>query len=569
MKAASQLKSPKTGKKKKASFISETDIKKVYHDIRESSKNLNQITVLLSNFEAAVQNIELFEKHPEEARLLIISLFKSFEHLIQLKVFKKSLKKGADEKRVVLNKWLKAKYATFKEGLLSILTKYSKSDDVLIDVVETYLKLMFVETVAWSKDESFFPTEMYQALVSAILYNSANGEILPDGTNDSMVVEFFFNEYLKKYKDLKFYFLSAVLAILDKESPDNYANGYSKWLTIMREDFFHSIVHGAEPSKNDEKQEESDSEDEFGDLDDVSGAEPEEEPEDLTTDTFVPSPPQTVQKYSAFKSLFGKCWIKVLSVPGIAVSLLKSTLLVLHKRILPHINQPEAMLDFLTACYDDHTDLVIQVLAVNGLFILIQKHNLEYPLFYKKLYALFSQPEILSNRYRSRFFRMADLFLSSTHLSAALVASFIKKMARAALVSNPGAVVIVLPFTYNLLKRHPSCMVMIHNPFAKDNYLDSFDSLETDPLLTNALDSSLWELATLMSHYHPNVATLAKIFQNPFTKASYNIEDFLDWSYVLLLESEASRRGKESMMATEFEEFPKAFGDNGYILWNL
>jgi U3 small nucleolar RNA-associated protein 19 len=41
------------------------------------------------------------------------------------------------------------------------------------------------------------------------------------------------------------------------------------------------------------------------------------------------------------------------------------------------------------------------------------------------------------------------------------VASFIKRLSRLALTAPPGGIIIVIPFIYNLFKRHPGCMVMI------------------------------------------------------------------------------------------------------------
>lgn len=102
-------------------------------------------------------------------------------------------------------------------------------------------------------------------------------------------------------------------------------------------------------------------------------------------------------------------------------------------------------------------------------------------------------------------------------------------------------------------------MIMLHNSEQFDKYSDSFDILERDPMKTNAMNSSLWELETLMSHYHPNIATLAKIFGEPFRKHSYNLEDFLDWSYQTLLDSEKTRKYK-GMAALEFETYDKIFG---------
>lgn len=58
---------------------------------------------------------------------------------------------------------------------------------------------------------------------------------------------------------------------------------------------------------------------------------------------------------------------------------------------------------------------VVSILALEGVFTLMQEHNLDYPLFYGKLYALFD-PSIFHVKYRARFFRLADKFLKSTYL---------------------------------------------------------------------------------------------------------------------------------------------------------
>ena len=91
-----------------------------------------------------------------------------------------------------------------------------------------------------------------------------------------------------------------------------------------------------------------------------------------------------------------------------------------------------------------------------------------------------------------------------------------------------------------MFKRHPACTFMMHRePRSKNEQEaweqagveDPFDMSEKDPMETGAIDSCVWELETLQSHYHPNVATLAKIISEQFTKQQYNLEDFLDYSY--------------------------------------
>ena len=62
-------------------------------------------------------------------------------------------------------------------------------------------------------------------------------------------------------------------------------------------------------------------------------------------------------------------------------------------------------------------------------------------------------------------------------------------------------------------------------------FIDPFDFNEPNPTLSNAIDSSLWELHTHREHYHSAVSTMAKIFGEAFTKPNYALEDFLDHTY--------------------------------------
>jgi hypothetical protein len=64
-------------------------------------------------------------------------------------------------------------------------------------------------------------------------------------------------------------------------------------------------------------------------------------------------------------------------------------------------------------------------------------------------------------------------FWSRSHLPATLLASFVKKLSRLSLNAPPAGIITIVPFTYNILKRHPALMVMIHR-------LDDSDSEGTD-----------------------------------------------------------------------------------------
>ncbi|CAG8436646.1 6373_t:CDS:10 [Ambispora gerdemannii] len=245
------------------------------------------------------------------------------------------------------------------------------------------------------------------------------------------------------------------------------------------------------------------------------------------------------------KRVFSECWLSLLKLP-MTLDSYKKILLIMHKKIIPHMLQPPLLMDFLTDSYN--AGGVVSILALNGLFTLIHEHNLDYPDFYKKLYGLFDR-NLMHVKYRSRFFRLVDLFLASTHLPIQLIAAFIKRMSRLSLTSPPHGIVILIPMIYNLMKRHPGCMQLIHRSnnnheiVAENNDPYNFD--EKDPMESGAIDSSLWEIKTLQDHYYPNVATLAKIFEEQFTKPSYNLEDFLDHTYTTIFETEIKRSIKK------------------------
>lgn len=236
-------------------------------------------------------------------------------------------------------------------------------------------------------------------------------------------------------------------------------------------------------------------------------------------------------------------WLAVLR-NDLTQPLRKTLLRIMVHHVEPWFNRPELLMDFLTDSYN--VGGATSLLALSGLFYLIQEKNLDYPQFYPKLYSLLDA-EILHSKHRSRFFRLLNTFLASTHLPATLVASFIKRLSRLSLNAPPAAIVAIVPFMYNLFKNHPTCTFMLHRAI-RDKELqaeieaegmeDPFDPEESDPDRTGAIDSCLWEIESLQSHYHPNVASIARIISEQFTKHSYNLEDFLDYTYQGMVQAE-------------------------------
>lgn len=226
------------------------------------------------------------------------------------------------------------------------------------------------------------------------------------------------------------------------------------------------------------------------------------------------------------------------------LSLYKKVLVIMHESILPHLAQPSLMIDFLTHAYD--IGGAISLLALNGLFILIHEHNLEYPDFYRKLYGLLD-PSVFHVKYRARFFHLADLFLSSSHLPAYLVAAFAKRLARLALTAPPEALLMVLPFICNLLRRHPACRVLVHRPRGPELDADPYDPDEEDPAQSRALESSLWELQALQRHYHPEVSKAASVINQALSVPEASIAPLLELTAFEIFERDLKKKGPEAV----------------------
>lgn len=491
--------------------------------ILESATNYNELLTVLEKLVSAKSSEKYFE--------ISASLVKIFGVLAKRGVLTK--KKIADKTKKAVASWLIERYSEFFKVLCDKVSQ--DEDDYAAISLAALLKLVTIESKYFSNDDYYYPKASFREIIGSCLRSRTGLDAL------SSVAE----EY-QHYDDFRFYLYQELAYLLsDQEHSELQAacKNYKSSTKIV--DTLLSIIDTQVKLDTGAKD------------DELSGnwwlAEP------IASKTSLKQ--STPLKVSSQKIAFQKCWLAVLRLPQ-STKQHHKVMAVLHKKLIPNMAQPQMLMDYLTDAYNDGD--VMSFLALNGVFFLMQKYNLDYPDFFTKLYALFQDGSVMHVRYRSRVLRLLDLFLSSSHLPSAIMASFIKKMARLALSSPIGAVVSILPFIYNQLKRHPSCMVMIHKPNASGETVDPFDILETNPLKTKAFESSLWEIESLQHHYHPNVATLARIFSQPFHKPQYGLEDFLDYNYKSLVEAERARKMKV-VPALEFESFDHVFGEHGYI----
>jgi len=241
------------------------------------------------------------------------------------------------------------------------------------------------------------------------------------------------------------------------------------------------------------------------------------------------------------KQAFTWLWLEFLK-QDLTPSLYKSVLVMMHEKIIPFMTNPLQLSDFLTQSYA--VGGVVSLLALNGLFVLINKFNLNCTNFYENLYALL-KPEIFFVKFRARFMFLLDLFLTSTHLPSYLVAAFAKKLSRLSLSAPPDALLCLIPLIYNLLIRHPNCKTLLHSSSTQTLTNDPFVESERDPAKSRALESCLWEVKSLVEHYHHRVSTEARKCEQPLPNTEVNVDGELETGIDDLIEMETRKKLKK------------------------
>ncbi|KAB5581078.1 CBF/Mak21 family-domain-containing protein [Coniochaeta sp. 2T2.1] len=464
--------------------------------ILESKKNYNNIATLIRLAgEGALQG-------RDTATLALVSLCRVFIRLLSTGSL--TNKKNASDKEKTVVRWLRERMAEYRQILAGLVQDFDESDTAM----KLSMKLLEAEARYLNGTGEYnFPGVSFSVLISALLRPEVE---------DSVRAEFI-EQWVDVYDDIRYYTFRTLREILSESSAASLGED-----TIINVFDFLTSIEGV--------------------------------PEAGKEMTYYIEPPEKkthpLRTLSQHKKQAQEAWMALMRL-GLNKPQKKKVLEIMATSIAPWFTKPELLMDFLTDCYNEGGS--VSLLALSGVFFLIQERNLDYPLFYNKLYSLLDA-DLLHSKHRSRFFRLLDTFLASSHLPAVLVASFVKRLARLALNAPPSAIVAIVPWMYNILKKHPLCTFMIHRvsrtpeekkQIEQEGLNDPFLPDEMDPMETKAIESCLWEIVQLQSHYHPNVATIAKIISEQFTKQVYNIEDFLDHSYQSLIEAEMHKEVKK------------------------
>ncbi|CAG2185259.1 NOC4 [Mytilus edulis] len=385
--------------------------------------------------------------------------------------------------------WLNERYSDVYERLVELLQcKHATVKELSLS---TLMKLVTAEgqnpiTVITAK-QSNFPIHRFQEIM--------RGLISVDYNHKDLITRF--QEYLD-YDDVRFHVLKFLIKDIKEKKQQKYSDEYLNNIYAMLEQISFPLI-GNEVLSNCLCK----------------------TPDDLSV--------FKVSSLKEQKKLFSSAWVQFLQFK-LTSSLYRSVLVILHDKVMPYMTNPLLLSDFLTESYN--VGGAISLLALNGLFILVHKFNLDYPEFFTKLYALF-EPGVFHAKYRARFFFLADLFLTSSHLPAYLVAAFAKKLSRLCLTAPAPGLSIAVPFIYNLINRHPNCNVLIHRT----------DS-STDPSKCKALESSLWELKTLQTHYNPDISKMANRIEHPLQTSEIDLSELLENNYHQLFEKETRKKIK-------------------------
>ncbi|PPR02866.1 hypothetical protein CVT24_002291 [Panaeolus cyanescens] len=495
---------------------------------------------------------------------------------------------GGDDAAKVVKAWIWERlqaYVDFLGGLLQDEEKFLRTSalQIMFSLLK-HLSTSYSKSANTSKPQPQFHVSHFRKIVSALLLcprsqRKSPGNKKGEGIIDGDVLDLFYETWFSVHDDIRWFFLRDSATLLSNHPHETYPNLATNLLSILERlttfptdpeelnSWWVSEFSAKPPkpkksksggdesgSENDESEEPSTTND-AGDDDwrkFFEDEKPTEESKGPSARLHQMTMHQSLYSLNSHKAVFTRTWLMLLprlSTGGAGEAederrkgLATRALNVMHRGVLPHLTRPFLVMDWISSCVDLGGS--VGLLALNALFVLIKEYNLDYPSFYTRLYA-FLDRDVLHLKHRARFFRLTELFLSSTHLPAALLASFIKRLSRLSLSAPPAAIVMIIPFTYNVLKRHPALMYMIHRVDDSDEGNDPFVATETDPMNTNAIDSSLWELMTHATHYHAPVSTMAKIFSEAFTKPNYGMEDFLDHTYNTLFETEINRKIKK------------------------
>lgn len=230
-------------------------------------------------------------------------------------------------------------------------------------------------------------------------------------------------------------------------------------------------------------------------------------------------PPAKLRKNQ--RGALSAAWRGFLVIENLPTKLYLDVLIKVPEVIIPAMNNPLILADFLTDSYNFGGELAVT--SLYGLYTLMRDHGLDYPEFYPRLYTML-KPNIFKSRRKAMFLKLIRLFLSSKFLPESLMAAFAKRLSRLALTASPEGAIFCIE---TALCRRDSIQHLIHRKLSRLDETLNLDKIrKIDPFLEDcddpescqAQDSSLWEIKSLQNHYLPEISKAAKKINKPRRK---------------------------------------------------
>ncbi|XP_068206559.1 nucleolar complex protein 4 homolog [Palaemon carinicauda] len=460
-------------------------------DFKEDKvKNANVIVDFLQNLE---------DNDDKEVKSGIIGLRAIFLHLLKNGDIKTPAEIPDDLMTASqkFDKWLFARYNETFQKLISLLRHEGAAQATALS---TIIKLMKAENRRSVRKKTegrpSFPSYRLQALLDELISKNYDHQKCITNLKEQM-----------ECQDFLFHSLKSLSVIVKKHNKESVTEKYMNNLLLMLEqmnipDASDNLIVCTKSFRKEKDQAGNESSNSKG--------------------------PSTLKlSYPKAKRAINIIWNEIISYP-LNGSLYRRCLILIPEKIMHHLEKPIRLTGFFMDAYD--LGGALSLLALQGVFILVNKYNLDYPNFYQKLYGLL-EPTIFHAKYRPRFFMLMDRFLSSTHVPEYVIAAFIKKLARLSLSAPASCLVLTLKFIANLLIRYPGLKILVHNPDAIELENDPFDPNEPDMSKCRACESSLWEIATIQQHVIPSISKATGFIEKTLPIIEYDISELVETTY--------------------------------------
>ncbi|RUP48225.1 hypothetical protein BC936DRAFT_144819 [Jimgerdemannia flammicorona] len=373
-------------------------VKALEQGVAASKANLNNIVSLLELSEVRIQLLSIFCKstvqyyltippfpqihnqhdHPKVIHASLHALHRVFTPFLAKGELQRPKKQPtADDKKVTVTFWLRDNYVRYVNQLCKLLQH--NEPGLQLPALNVLLDLLRVESshLTLVSKSHHFANDHYARVVEAVLANPNFSQPLQAE---------FVDKYINVYDDLRYYFFKdAALAdrfccfsklittTLETGKLKNGATAVSKkkktiptpapppipssFITTLTTNAF-AILENIRTMPTSESEI-----DEFwtghpdpmqkseSSIDDSGLASSDSEGDDPTNLALAPKKKPPLLQLLVHRRALSDCWLAFLRLP-LPSDVYKKTLLIVHKRIMPHMPQPTLLMDFLTDSYN-------------------------------------------------------------------------------------------------------------------------------------------------------------------------------------------------------------------------